>query len=348
MITSGPSIRGSRISSAKRNMTKTHGLMRKSRQYPLLLLIIVSINFIIPRVMPGDPFLFLSTDDGSSVMNYSQAELERYIAYYGFDRPLAVQYLSYLSGIARMDLGYSIHRRQPVAGLVLRRAGWTVSLVAVSLVIGSVVGTVLGAALAWFGAARIDRIGYGGALVLNEVPSFILAIILLFAFGVIANLFPLSGGMSHYREFAGVWAMVADRARHAVLPVASLAFGHLAGFFLLARATVVTITREHFIQTARSRGLGAAVVFVKHVLPHTFLPAVTRFFFALGIGFGGALLVESVFRYPGIGVLVQEAVFQRDYPVLQGAFLFIACSVLLANAAAELLYSILDPRVGRS
>ncbi len=324
-------------------------LQRRPRlfEYLITFLIIITLNFFLPRMMPGDPFLHLSGEAGEEVWAFTAEQRRYFVQYYGLDRPLAEQYVSYLGGLARGDLGFSYYYREDVSTIIVRRLPWTLLMVFGALTLSLAAGIVTGIFSARHRESWTDRFLYLFLVVFSEIPAFLLGIVLLIVFAAGLGLFPLSGAMSHFAGYGG-WEKVKDILHHAALPVVTLALARTGGIYLLVRNTCITVLGKDYIRTARAKGLAERRIRYRHVLRNALLPLVTRVALQLGAMVGGAVLVENVFAYPGLGLLMREAVFVRDYPLLQGIFLVLAFGVLTANLLADMLYRYLDPRIGAS
>lgn len=322
-----------------------NGFNKRLYDYILAFLIIVTLNFFLPRLMPGDPFTFLSANAGEIMVTYSEEQINRYKAYYGLDQPLFRQYLNYLSSLFRGNIGYSIYYNENVMRIVMDRARWTLAIVTAALILSSLMGTILGCFSAWFRNGPCDKVLYSVMIMGVEIPPFLTGTVLLFCGGAWLGWFPLSGGMSVFTAFGSPLDRAGDLLHHAALPVATLAMARLGEFYLLARGNMIMVLTRDYIRTARGKGLTQSRILFRHALKNASIPIVTRIFLSLGTAFGGALLVENVFNYPGLGRLMREAVFNRDYPLIQGIFLLVAVSVLSMNLAADLIYKKLDPRV---
>lgn len=314
--------------------------------YLITVWVIITLNFLLPRLMPGDPFTHLSGEDGEDLPEFSEAQKALYMAQYGFDDPLHVQYGRYLSRLARGDLGDSVYYNAKVAEMLTRRLPWTLGLVIVAVGLSTVLGTILGAVSAAFRHRWEDRFLFIALILVSEIPAFLLGLIILFIFAAALGLFPLSGAVSHFADKMTAGQTLADIALHAALPVTALTLTRLGGIYLLARNSLVTIMEKDFMVTARAKGLTRVRVFWRHALRNAMLPIVTRVFMSLGALVGGAILVENVFNYPGLGKLMREAVMVQDYPLIQGIFLLVTLTVLSANFLADSVYRRLDPRVG--
>lgn len=295
--------------------------------------------------MPGDPFLFLSSDSGSAAANFSQEQIEKYQAYYGMDQPLGRQFVSYGAKLFQGDLGYSIYFNDKVTKVILARLPWTLAIVFISLILSSVIGVIVGCVSAYYRSRYLDQVTYFFMICFGEIPSFLIGIFFLFFVAAKTGLFPLAGGISSFQVFDSYGAKILDLVQHAFLPVLTLTLARIGEFYLLSRNSMITVLSKDYMRTARAKGLSQFKVIFRHALKNAMLPVVTRIFLSLGTVFGGAILVENVFNYPGIGRLMQQAVLFRDYVLIQGIFLFVALTVLSMNMVADLIYKRLDPRV---
>lgn len=312
-------------------------------EYLVTFLVILTMNFFLPRLMPGDPFLHLSGEAGEEIVAFTAEQREYFTAYYGLDRPLPEQYFSYLAGLFQGDLGFSYYYRNDVATIILGRLPWTLLMVTAATFFSLLLGIMLGSFSAWHRDAWQDKVTYLFMIIFSEIPAFLLGIMMLIIFAAGLGLFPLSGAMTHFSGYVG-WEKVKDVLHHAILPVIALSLARAGGIYLLVRNTLTTILGKDYMRTARAKGLSKGRIRYRHALKNALLPLVTRVALQLGGMVGGAVLVENVFAYPGLGRLMREAVFVRDYPLLQGIFLVLACGVLVANLLADLLYRVLDPR----
>ncbi len=316
-------------------------------EYLLTVLIVVSLNFALPRIMPGDPFLYLSTDQGEEIAAFSRSQEDYYRQQYHLDRPVMVQYAHYLLELAQGDLGYSIYYNQGVSTILLHRLPWTLLLVTAAIILSTLAGCLLGSLSAIFRGPRLDRWLYPLMIAISEIPAFLLGLVLLFTLAAGLQLFPLSGAMTHFASYGSnsIWQRVGDIALHAVLPVLTLSIVRTGSMYLLARNSMTTVLTKDYMRTAQAKGLRPLRILVRHSLRNAMLPIVTRTFLSLGGLVGGAILVENVFAYPGLGRLMRESVMVHDYPMIQGIFLLVTISVLSANFLADLVYRRLDPRI---
>lgn len=315
------------------------------KQYILLFLIIIVLNFFLPRMMPGDPFLYLSMESANSGATYSQEQIDYYKAYYGFDQPLINQFIEYLKGLVTGDLGYSIYSKNSVWNMIINRIPWTTFLVLTSLTLSSVFGTLLGVISAQLRQNPIDKILYFFMILSSELPSFLIGMIFLIFFAAKLQWFPLSGNTTVFMTYQTIYEQIQDILYHGILPILTLTFTGLGNFYLLARNSVISIFSKSYIQTAKAKGLSKKRILFIHALKNALPPVIARIFMSVGTMFGGAVLVENIFAYPGLGCLMKEAVLARDYALVQGIFFIVAIIVLTMNWLSDILYCKLDPRV---
>jgi len=315
-------------------------------RFLITLFVILAINFFLPRMMPGDPFSTTSSNiQGEDVVVMTQEQRMYYMNYYGLDRPLPEQFITYLKNIATGDLGKSISYKMPVSDVIRIHLPWTILIVTGAIIVSTILGIALGTFSARNRKKSSDKLMMTGLIAFAEIPSFLLGIIILLIFGVYLRLFPLAGAVTPFAQYGNVLEQAGDIAYHAFLPILTLSLAQLTGVYLLTRNTLITVSTKDYIRTARAKGLGEKVVWTRHALRNALLPLVTRTGFIIGLLMGGAILVESVFSYPGIGLTLQTAVVGRDYPLIQGILLVVAISILLCNLIVDHIYRRLDPRV---
>ncbi|MER8930853.1 ABC transporter permease [Mesorhizobium sp. M0859] len=301
------------------------------------------LNFILFRVIPGDPAGLL-LDAGRSSITNEQVEAQR--ERWGLDRPLIPdQVLDYLSATAKGDLGYSFKfRGQRVSDLLLERLPATIALVGVAQIIAILCGVMLGIYAGWRRGGVVDTVATGASLTLYSTPSFWLGMVLVVIFstglGWLPGYGPLSPGAS-----TGLLDWLADYLRHLVLPASTVALGLMGQYVLVARAAMSDVVAEDYMITARAKGLTSSQMLMRHAFRNAMLPVVTLVTLNLGYVVAGAITVETVFAWPGIGSLTVGALNARDYPVLQGVFLLLGTSIVFANLVADFAYGLLDPRV---
>jgi peptide/nickel transport system permease protein len=298
---------------------------------------VILTSFFLFRIIPGDPVRAMTHGRPITV---EQREALRHS--FGLDKPLYEQFLSYLTGVLRLDFGDSFQYRRPVTELIGDRLWPTVLLVGTSVIISALLGLWLGVKGAWNHGSTADRIHTGVALTLWSVPSFWLGLILIVVFASGAGWFPTSGMNS--RNVSG-WEVVPDVAHHMVLPLVTLVAVVYAQYLLIMRSSLLDEMGTDYLVTARAKGLRDTVVRRKHAVPNALLPTVTLIFVNLGFVVFGAVLVETIFSWPGLGKLFYEGLTVPDLPLVQGLFILFSAAVILMNLLADLLYPVLDPRV---
>ncbi len=318
-------------------------------QLLLIVFIAVTFNFLIPRMIPGDPVesaLRTKIAMSGSVSVDVEAVAAAYRAKFGMDKPLLVQYVNYWGGIFNRDLGVSlVDFPQPVIEKIQSAVPWTLGLLTVSTVISFVVGSTLGALIAWPRAPRLLHVLVPPFMLLSSVPFFLLAIILVFTFSVLLPWFPPSGGFDPVSILRLDAPTILDILYHAILPALALVLGSIGFWALGMRAMMVSILGEDFITFADSKGLPPQRVFLWYGMRNALLPQITSLAIALGSILSGAVLVEAVFGYPGLGGILFAAIAGKDYFVIQGIVLMLIFALALALFVVDLIYPLVDPRI---
>ena len=313
------------------------------KKYIVLFFILLTIHFIQPRIMKADPFVFLSSD-GTEVASYTEEEILKYKQYYGLDMPLWRQYLNYLLGIFTGNLGYSIYFKEKVTTLIFSRLVWTAGIVIFSLCISSVFGLFLGSFSAWNCQRKIDTILYQGMVIISEIPSFLTANIILMFFIIKWRILPTAGGITPFIKIEFSWSFILDIIKHAILPSLTLTFLRLPDFYFVSRSAMLQQIQKKYVETAQAKSLGDIYILMRHCLPNAINPIMTRFLLSIQTMFNATLIVENVFKYPGIGKLIRDAVFYRDYLLLQGIFLVITIFILSISLLGENFYQTIEKR----
>jgi peptide/nickel transport system permease protein len=316
---------------------KVYVVSRLGRLIPVCFLVVV-FNFLLIHMAPGDPVQLLAGEAASPEY------VARIRAEFGLDQPIHRQLLVYLGKVLQGDLGRSFQFRQPVASLIVSRIPATLLLMLTALVVAVIVGVGLGLLASGRPDSWVDQTARLVSLLGFSVPIFWLGQMLLLLFALWLAWLPVQG-MRSLREPKTGLAGVLDVLRHLVLPAVSFAFYNIALFSRLTRGAMVTILQEDFIRTARAKGLNERRIFLGHALRNALLPLVTVIGANVGLLLVGSVLTETVFGWPGLGRLMYEALYARDYPVLMGLFLFVSVAVVLANLATDLSYARLDPRI---
>jgi peptide/nickel transport system permease protein len=314
--------------------------LNRLTQYVIVIVVAVTINFALPRLMPGNPLALIAGVDVGLLTAEQRAEL---IEDVGLNRPIVTQYLDYWGSILSGDLGTSYRSDRSISGLIAERLPWTLLLAGGALLLSSLVGITLGAISAWRRGTKVDIPLLTGMIALESLPSFWLGMLLITLFSVQLGWLPSFGAVSPAASFEG-WTQVKDIAEHALLPVVTLSVLSTPGVYLTMRYSMLEVLGEDFIRTARAKGASEKRVLFGHVARNAMAPVMTFLAIQAAFSLGGAVIVETVFSYPGLGRLVFDAVAGRDFPVMQAAFLVFTIAVLVANLVADLLYPILDPR----
>jgi peptide/nickel transport system permease protein len=315
---------------------------RRVGQALVTIVLIVLLNFILFRAMPGSPERVLARNP-----NVTPRALEETRERWGLNKALFPdQFVAYVGATATGDFGFSfVARGHPVTEVIGTRLGPTLLLFGLGEVIAIVVGLAIGAYSGWRRGGVADYVGNGASLILYSMPYFLLGMILLLVFSSTFRIFPSFGMLTAGQRYGSVFDQIGDIGVHLALPLATVSLGLIGQYSILMRSAVIDTLAEDYVTTARAKGLTGGRILRNHLLPNALLPAVTLIAINLGYVVAGAITVEYVFNWPGLGRLTVEALNARDYPVLQGIFLLLGTSVVLANLAADLVYSVLDPRV---
>lgn len=340
-------------------MSSSRYLLKKAAWAVLTILFVIVLNFFLFRVLPGDP-----ARAGIRDPRLTAEAVEAIRVRYGLDKPvincfqqlnplelgdclvnpMETQFFIYAGNLLRGELGISYHSNRPVLEVLLERLWNTVLLIGAGQVLAIIIGIALGVLASWKVRTGFDYGALVGGLVAWSLPTFWLGIILLFIGSRYFGL-PIGGKETPGMAFATPWEQVQDILRHMILPTLTFTIVFVGEYMLIMRSTMLDVLSEDYILTAKAKGLNAFQILKDHALRNSMLPMVTIIALNLGFTVAGAIQIETVFSWPGLGRTIYEAVGRRDYPVLQGAFLILAVSVIFANLAADLLYSYLDPRV---
>lgn len=308
-----------------------------------LLLGIATITFFIVHAAPGDPMDMYLEARAEREMDPQLIELLR--RRFGLDQPLHVQYVRWLRNVLQGDLGESFRYRRPVRTLIAERVPYTLQLTVLAILFDALFGISLGILSAVRQYSRLDKTITLGSLVVYSIPGFWLALMLVLVFSVNLGWFPTSQTRSLDYELLSSGEKVLDRLWHLVLPVFVLGVGSAAGTARYMRGRLLEVLSEEYVLAARARGLKERTVIVTHALRNALIPVITLYGLALPFLLGGAVLIERVFAWPGMGLLAVEAIGARDYPVILATSMTAAVLVVLGNLLADVTYAIVDPRV---
>lgn len=302
------------------------------------LLFVLAFNFILFREI-GDPVELLT----HSTLHLDPSEKAALREELGIDDPLPAQFVNYVGDSLRGEFGYSFITGRPVIESVAEKIWPTILLVGTSTILSTLFGVLIGIRGAWRRGSAFDTGSLLGSLTLYSMPEGWLGMLLLILFVGILGWFP-AGGIESTDRLTG-FAHVLDVAKHLFLPCLTLTLGYLGEFAIIMRSSLLEVMGEDFIQTARAKGVRDKEVRRRHAVPNALLPTFTLTFYSIGFILGGAVIVEQVFSWPGLGQLTYAAIESLDYPVIQAVFLLSSAAVILFNLLADVLYGYLDPRV---
>lgn len=314
---------------------------RRVLQGMVVLWAVITILFLVFRLMPGDPLVVYISD------GLSEEHRLQMMRQFGLDRPLWEQYFIYLANILQGDLGVSFHYRRPVVELIFSVLPNTLILTVTGVLLAYLFGILMGAYLAWKRGSVVETVGISAALTTRAAPEFWLGMLLLAAFAFSLGWFPSGGANSAGVVYESEWARVLslDFLAHLALPSLAMAL-HLQGLpLLLMRSNMLEVMKEEYVVMARMKGLSEWRIILHHAARNALLPVVTAFTIVLASTIGSNVVIETVFSWPGLGRMLVEAVQSSDYPLAQGAFLLIAVTLSVFTLIADLLYGMLDPRV---
>lgn len=311
----------------------------------LTLFIALTINFILPRLMGGNPAEYIASQTAMNSPEYVEALTEQF----GLNQNVFVQYGSYLKQLLHFNFGISYaNYPTPVSTIILNALPWTLLIVLSSTIISFAIAWLIGTLCAMKKGSAFDKINVSVSFYIQSVPYYFVAMILLMVFAFSLKWFPLSHALSTRAAYAGAFAKFGDILYHAFLPVLSLVLVGLAGRMIMMRSNVLQVFSEDYIVLAQAKGLKRSKILSKYALRNALLPSFTGLMVSLGQAVGGALVTELIFSYPGVGLTIYNAIMSQDYPVIQGCFAIIAVCVVTLNFIADLLYPIIDPRVSMS
>ena len=311
-------------------------VLRRAMRGLLTFWFAVTVTFFLVRLLPGDPVLAVAAPGMTEELRLQQ------LREFGLDRSLAVQYLAYLRELLQGNLGVSFLRSQPVTRVLMERLPWTLLLTGSALLVTVLLGIPLGVLAATRARGWVDRAVQVTGVIGQSlfVPS--VGIFLLYTLGLLLGWFPIGGAVN--ADLRGLpWLL--DLVHHLVLPCLTLVMAQLASYVLTLRATLIEALGEEYCDLARAKGTPEHTIVWKHALRNALLPTTTLVGLQIGFLVGGAVLTETIYAYPGVGRAIFEAVGQLDFPVLQGAFVLLAGTVVLANLLTDIIYGLLDPRV---
>ena len=302
----------------------------------VVLFLITVMVFLALRILPGDPILMLVTS--SQLSSYSQEQINKLRHEFGLDRPLIVQYFSWISGMFHGDFGISIINRTPVVNEIARRLPITINIGVISFIVGNVFGFAVGIASAVRRGSLLDNSITTGAYLGQAIPQFWLALVLVYIFGLQLRWLPIMGYTSPFVDLG-------MNIRQLILPVICECIGSMAMMARQVRSSMLEVIRQDYIRTAWSKGLDERTVMIKHALKNALIPIVTIAGMAIPMILGGSVFIETVFNIPGMGRLLVTAIQNKDYPYVQAITMITTTAVVFTNLLVDLAYGWLDPRV---
>ncbi len=313
----------------------------------ITLFIVITLTFFLLRKVPGDPLYMWAME---LVQSYGM-DFDSAYAYvkqlYDYDphEPLIPQYIRYIRGLLRGNLGTSMVYKISVNEILLKALPWTVFVLSISLLISFTLGTLMGMVVAWKRKTSLDPIITAYAAFTGATPDYITALILLIVFAINLKLFPMKGAYDSALTPGFNWPFIKSVLHHAVLPISAYVFENTAAWAMAMKGSAVSVLGEDYIMAARARGLKERRIMVFYMGRNAVLPLVTSLAIALGVMLGGATFIETIFAYPGIGWFFGQATTRLDFGLMQGLFLVTAAATIFSNLLADILYSRLDPRI---
>ncbi|QBD76967.1 ABC transporter permease [Ktedonosporobacter rubrisoli] len=320
-------------------------ILRRLGFYAVTVWVAITLNFLLPRLVPGDPAqAFMARFQGRSIDPEMLRALE--IQFGVSHAPLWQQYFQYINDLLHGNFGISTsYFPTPVATIIIQRMPWTLTLGIATIIISFLLGTLIGIINAWRRGTLVDTLISPLMMMISGIPYFWLALICLYVFAFTFHWFPLNGGYDEDILPAWNFDFFLSALFHAILPALTIIISSIAGWMLTMRNTMITTLSEDYVLMAQAKGLSSWRVMLTYAARNAILPSVTSFALALGFITGGQLFTETVFSYPGIGFAFIQSIGSKDYALMQGLFLIITLAVITANFFADMLYTVLDPRV---
>ncbi|QQU25658.1 ABC transporter permease [Corynebacterium ulcerans] len=308
---------------------------RSAYFYALVFIALLIVNFALPRFMPGSPLKHVA---GDAVGELTAADRMNLLTAYGLDKPLWQQFFLYIRDFFTLNWGTSFAKKESITAILLRAAPWTLLLASANLILSTFIGAWLGRRSALKRGEGKDRRYVVGAALMSSIPIFWVCIVLLSLFAATWRLFPLGGAVDLWHKHSGI-AWVVDVAHHLTLPLLAMVFGTITTYFIAMRQGTLRVINNSYVELARLRNISEDRVRRWYITRNALTQVFTIFMIDVGYLFSGSLVVESVFSYPGLGQVMTEAVFNRDYPLIQSSFLAISLLVLASSYLSDRLYS---------
>ena len=316
----------------------------------LTVYVVVSFTFAMIRLLPGGPMDYLRGQLlQSSSGNVNMQQINQQVQVYTNiqpDQPIWQQYIDYVASVLSGDFGRSVIFSQPVVDILANALPWTLFVMLVSLVLTFAIGIVLGAVMAYNEGSRLDVGSTMGGILLNSIPYYVAGILLIYVLGYQLDYFPTGGRMNTDTLVGLNYPFIAGALNHAALPIFSLVITGFGGWALTMRGNSIRILGEDFLRVAELRGLTSNRISLRYVGRNALLPMYTNLMINIGFMFGGSVILEQIFRYPGVGYYLYQSIGARDYPLMMGGFLVITITVAIGIFIADVTYGYIDPRAG--
>jgi peptide/nickel transport system permease protein len=322
---------------------------RRVGVFLIIMWVAATLNFLMPRLAPVNPIreqLLQALSFGGAGKTEMAKVVETYEVKFGLNQPLWKQYLTYLGDLVRLDFGVSIANfPSRVIDIIMRALPWTIGLLLFATLMAFGIGTLLGALIAWPKSPGALSVALAPLLTLSAVPFYLLGLILVYIFAFTLKIFPLSGGYTLGTVPTFSWAFIKDVIWHSILPAFAIILASLGSWAIGMRGMMISGLEEDYITFAEAKGLKSRDIFTKYALRNALLPQATALALSLGFIVSGAVLVEVVFGYPGVGSVLYRAIRTFDYFVIYGVVMILILAIGLATLAMDLLYPFLDPRI---
>ncbi|WP_435102896.1 ABC transporter permease [Halarchaeum sp. P4] len=325
-------------------------ITKRVAQALLTVVVVVTLTFGMIRLMPGGPMDYLKaqliqSSSGSVDMQRINALVEAYTNI-NPEKPVLQQYIDYMSAVLSGDFGRSVVYNQPVSEIIMNALPWTLLVMVVSILLMFAIGIVLGAIMAYNEGERIDLGSTVVGILLNSIPYYVAGILLVYVLGYQLQWFPTGGRMNTETMVGFNYAFIAGVIHHAALPIASLVITGFGGWALTMRGNSIRVLGEDYLRVAQLRGLPSRRISLWYVGRNAILPMYTGLLISIGFIFGGSVILEQIFRYPGVGYYLYQSIGARDYPLMMGGFIIITVTVVIGVFIADVTYGFIDPRAG--
>ncbi|MCZ4273491.1 ABC transporter permease [Maritalea porphyrae] len=322
-------------------------ILRRILFYIVAFLVAASINFMLPRLMPGNPIDIMFANAGNTLPPEAKKALAET---FGFvERPLYEEYFIYLKSVFSWDFGISIkYYPLTVLDVLMMALPWTLFLAGTSVILAFCIGSMLGVYAAWKRGSWFDSLVSPSALAVQSVPALVVAITTLYVFGLVLQWLPTGYAYAPALDPGWTWSYFGSIAYHAIMPVGTLAFVSLGGYLITMRNNMIGQLGEEHVVMGHAKGLTDSRVRYNYAARNALLPSMTAFALSLGSVMGGSLIIEIVFNYPGLGNLLFQGIIARDYPLIQGQLIIMTLAMLTANLLIDFIYIFLDPRLRKA